>query len=55
LPKHCFIILQSDKRSRLSNPDYHVAKLQEINQKIEDKKQQLSIPDQFSNVKQLSR
>ncbi|XP_060597529.1 RNA-binding protein 41-like [Ruditapes philippinarum] len=43
------------KKGRLSNPDFTAAKLAEINDKIAQKKQNLSKPDSFSNVKPLSR
>ncbi|KAL4230581.1 U12 snRNA binding [Mactra antiquata] len=43
------------KKSKLVNPDYHDAKLKEINDKIASKKESLKKADTFSNVKPISR
>ncbi|KAH3830623.1 hypothetical protein DPMN_103868 [Dreissena polymorpha] len=46
---------QTNKKSRLSNPDYHEARRKEIDDKIARKKEALQQPDQFSNTKSISR
>ncbi|WAQ99503.1 EXOS9-like protein, partial [Mya arenaria] len=43
------------KKSRLSNPEYHGARLKEIDEKISKKKQLLDQADTFASVKPISR
>ncbi|XP_052792666.1 RNA-binding protein 41-like [Mya arenaria] len=46
---------KEQKKSRLSNPEYHGARLKEIDEKISKKKQLLDQADTFASVKPISR